>query len=57
MAMVLSKIAESNGDTLPSCVKDALVANTLSNATNTVLIKTPFKYDNTQLYNHIKKLK
>jgi len=53
MAMVLSKIAESNGNTLPSCVKEVLAANTLSNATNPVLIKIPLKYYNTQLYNHI----
>ncbi|XP_015363439.1 PREDICTED: solute carrier family 22 member 5-like [Diuraphis noxia] len=36
MAMVLTKIAESNGKTLPSCVQEALVANNLSNATNSL---------------------
>ncbi|XP_025209234.1 solute carrier family 22 member 21-like isoform X2 [Melanaphis sacchari] len=37
MANVLSKIAKSNGKTLPSSVKEALIANTLANAeaTNT----------------------
>ncbi|XP_060880528.1 solute carrier family 22 member 21-like isoform X1 [Metopolophium dirhodum] len=35
MAKVLSKVAESNGKTLPSSVKEALIANTKANANAT----------------------
>jgi len=40
MANVLSKVAKSNGKTLPSSVKEALIANTKANAdaTNSVMI-------------------
>jgi len=32
MAKVLSKVAKSNGKTLPPSVKEALIANTIDNA-------------------------
>jgi len=35
MAKVLSKVAKSNGKTLPSSVKEALIANTKANANAT----------------------
>lgn len=40
MANVLSKVAKSNGKTLPASVKEALIANSIANAntTNSVMI-------------------
>lgn len=40
VAKILSKVAESNGKTIPDCVKDALVVSTKDNGnvTDTVII-------------------